>query len=176
MNDTHITVVGRVVADPVLRPTTSGAAMATFRIATNARKRKAGAPGEFEDGPTSFYGVRAFRSLGANLAVALRKGHPVVVSGTLEITDYARQDGTRGTAGEITASAVGHDLSWGITSFTKVMRGAAGESIAADPHVQASGQAMAQSLADEALDLREVEGEVVDPVTGEIRYVTDPAA
>ena len=73
MNETPITVVGRLTADPVLRATTSGTAMATFRLATNVRKKDP-ASGEYVDGQTSYYNVRAYRSLGANLAACLALG------------------------------------------------------------------------------------------------------
>lgn len=182
MNETPITVIGRLTADPVLRPTPSGAAMATFRIATNVRKKDA-STGEYKDGQTSFYNVRAFRSLGANLAASLEKGQAVVVSGSLEITEYDRQDGSKGVAGEILATAVGLDLTWGITRLTKVARSASGESVASDPHVQASMTAMAARLAEdeqaaESIDYLTVndDGDTVDPVTGEVREVTAAAA
>lgn len=175
MNETSITVVGRLTADPVLRSTTSGAAMATFRIATNARKRNA-STGEYEDGQTSFYNVRAYRSLGANLAVSLKKGQPVVISGSLEIAEYDRQDGSKGVAGEILAAAIGHDLTWGITTLTKVARNVGGDSAAADPHVQAATNAMSARIAEGERDPETVpylvlddDGDAVDPVTGEVR-------
>lgn len=122
MFDTQVTITGRLVADPVVRQTQQGQPMTTFRVATNGRRTKAGTPGEFEDGPTSFFGVRAFRSLASNLAMSLRKGDPVVIQGVLEVIEFDRQDGTRGTAAEITARSVGHDLSWGVTAFRKVAR------------------------------------------------------
>lgn len=185
MNETTITVTGRLVADPVLRATASGAPMATFRIATNARRPKAGGAGEYEDGPTSFFNVRAFRALGSNLVVSLKKGDPVLVSGTLEITEYDRQDGTRGTAGEIAARSVGHDLAWGVTLFRKVVRSSAGEGLTPDPRLQASTQGMvdlAQAAGEEAADtidydVQTAEGTVVDARTGEVKEAADrPAA
>jgi len=183
MNETSITVIGRLVADPVLRATSSGAAMATFRIATNARRPKSGGSGEYEDGPTSFYNVRAFRALGSNLVVALKKGDPVLVSGTLEITEYDRQDGSKGTAGEIVARSVGHDLGWGVTFFRKVVRGSSGEGIAPDPHLNAAAEAFA-GLAQEAgigndvpaYDVQTADGTVVDGRTGEVKEADRSAA
>ena len=182
MNETPITVVGRLTADPVLRATTSGTTMATFRLATNVRKKDP-ASGEYVDGQTSYYNVRAYRSLGANLAACLSKGQAVVVSGSLEVTEYSRQDGTKGVAGEILATAVGHDLTWGITRLTKVARSVSGESVANDPHVIASMTALEAQDAEieqhpSTADYFTVndDGDVVDPVTGEIRESTASAA
>ena len=178
MNETPITVVGRLTADPVLRSTSSGAAMATFRIALNARKKNA-TTGEYEDGHTSFYNVRAFRSLGANLAACVKKGQAVVVTGTLEITEYDRQDGTKGVNGEILANAVGLDLTWGVTHLTKVARTPAGDSVANDPHVRAALSAMTSPSPEDGEHESDRDttpylviddnGDTVDPVTGEVR-------
>ena len=111
MNETTITVVGRLVADPVIRQTYAGSNVTTFRIATNARKNRPGT-GEFEDGPTSYYNISAYKSLGANAAISLHRGEPVVVTGALEVSTFDRQDGSKGSAADITARQIGHDLSW----------------------------------------------------------------
>jgi single stranded DNA-binding protein len=95
MNETTITVVGRLVADPVIRQTYAGSNVTTFRIATNARKNRPGT-GEFEDGPTSYYNISAYKSLGANAAISLHRGEPVVVTGALEVSTFDRQDGSKG--------------------------------------------------------------------------------
>ena len=102
MNETTITVVGRLVADPVIRQTYAGSNVTTFRIATNARKNRPGT-GEFEDGPTSYYNISAYKSLGANAAISLHRGEPVVVTGALEVSTFDRQDGSKGSAADITA-------------------------------------------------------------------------
>lgn len=175
MNDTTITVVGRLVADPVIRPTSTGTAMATFRIATNSRRQVSGAPGQYADGPTSYYSVSAFRSLGANSAACLKKGQSVVVTGTLDLKEFTRQDGSIGLAGEITARAVGPDLNWGVSHFTKVVRGGGGESVAGDPHLRAALSAMAEPIHAVSQDPEaipyDVDGDVpaFDPITGEVR-------
>lgn len=150
MYDTMITVCGRLVADPVLRGTSTGGTRTTFRLATNTRRPKPGSPGEFEDGPTSFYNVSTFRALGANAALSLKKGDPVIVHGSIELSEFDRQDGSRGQAGDITARVVGHDLGWGVTAFRKVARGG---SAPADQGVfasqfRAAGEAMAQAQPD----------------------------
>ncbi len=180
MFDTPITVTGRLVADPVLRQTQQGAPMTTFRIATNSRRAKPGAPGEFEDGPTSFFNVRAFRFLGSNLAMSLRKGDPVVVTGTVEIAEFERQDGTRGTAAEITARSVGHDMTWGVTAFRKVARSAGPGHEGSVPDFRASAEAYGNAMVDAVGDVVSVDGfpasPDVDRATGEVFERTETAA
>jgi single-strand DNA-binding protein len=121
MNESYITVTGRVVADPESRTTRNGVPFAAFRLASTVRRLNSKTR-EYEDAGTSFYNVTAFRSLGANVANSLRKGEPVVVYGRLRVNQWMRQDNTHATSVEIDAYNVGHDLSWGTTSLTRVTR------------------------------------------------------
>lgn len=183
MNDTQITVVGRLVGAPVLRDTVSGTPMATFRIATNSRRPKAGAPGEFEDGPTSFYNVRAFRQLAANAVASLAKGEAVLVHGVVEVGEYDRPDGTKGTSVDIVARSLGHDLTWGVSYFRKVVRGRAADGAAEPPAhpLRASMEAMAtvmgESMSAPSASAPALSGGVrVDEETGEVLEARSPAA
>ncbi|MGL4177362.1 MAG: single-stranded DNA-binding protein [Dermatophilaceae bacterium] len=133
MNDTWVTIRGRMTADPTIRTTGDGVPVASFSIATNPRKQVSGRPGVYEDGPTSFYRVSAWRSLGVNAAASLRKGEPVTVYGRQVVRDYPRGDGTTGTRVELDADAIGHDLKWGTTRYTKNGAGSAGRDTAAEP-------------------------------------------
>jgi single-strand DNA-binding protein len=121
MNESYITVTGRVVADPESRTTRTGVPFAAFRIASTVRRLNPKTR-EYEDAGTSFYNVTAFRSLGANVANSLKKGEPVVVYGRLRVNQWMRQDNTHATSVEIDAYNVGHDLSWGTTRLTRVTR------------------------------------------------------
>ena len=49
---------------------------------------------------------------------SIQKGQRVIVSGRLRVRDWSTDD-KHGTNVEIDADAVGHDLSWGTTSFTR---------------------------------------------------------
>lgn len=122
MNEIYVTVAGRLVADPESRTTKSGGVpFAAFRLASTVRRVNR-ETGEFEDAATSFVNVTAFRSLGANLANSLSKGDPVIVYGRMRVNQWMRADDTPATSVEIDAYSVGHDLSYGTTSFTKVSR------------------------------------------------------
>lgn len=121
MNESYITVTGRVVADPESRTTRQGVPFAAFRLASTVRRLNPRTR-DYEDGGTSFYNVTAFRSLGANVANSLKKGEPVVVYGRLRVNQWLRQDNSHATSVEIDAYNIGHDLSWGTTSLTRVSR------------------------------------------------------
>ena len=121
MNESYITVTGRVVADPESRTTRTGVPFAAFRLASTVRRLNTKTR-EYEDAGTSFYNVTAFRSLGANVANSLKKGEPVVVHGRLRVNQWLRQDNSHATSVEIDAYSVGHDLSWGTTALQRVTR------------------------------------------------------
>lgn len=120
MNETYVTVVGNVVADPDRRVTQSGAPFVAFRVASTVRRRNR--DGEFVDGATSYYGVTAFRALGFNVGNSVRKGDPVLVHGRQRVNQWQRSDGTYGTSIEIDAYHVGHDLSRGTSAFTRLAK------------------------------------------------------
>ena len=143
MNETSITVHGNVVSEPIERQARNGSTYTTFRIATTPYRRTP--DGRFVDGDTSFYDVIAFNALAANVASALRKGQPVIVTGHLSIKPYLSNDGTPRTSPQIDAAHIGHDMSWGRATFERVSRAAAlGQDRTADPDVQASVRAMAE--------------------------------
>ena len=123
VNETYVTIKGRLVADPTVRTTRAGAPMTSFRLASSVRRPVAGRPGAWEDAETSFYEVVTYRALAANVGVSLRKGHPVAVHGRQHILSRARDDGGTWWAVEVVADAVGHDLSYGTAAFARVSRG-----------------------------------------------------
>ena len=120
MNETYVTIRGRLTADPSPRTTRAGAPMTTFRLATSARRPVQGQPGQWADTEPSFYDVVTYRSLAGNTAASLRKGHPVVVHGRQRITSWQREDGSTGWNVEIDADTVGHDLFFGSAAFSRV--------------------------------------------------------
>jgi len=119
-NETHVTVRGRLCADPSVFTTKAGAPMTRFRMAQSGRRPVPGQPGQWEDTEASFYDVLAYRSLAANIGVSLKKGHPVAVHGRQRVTQWRREDGQVFVNVEIEADAVGHDLTYGTTAFARV--------------------------------------------------------
>lgn len=187
MSEMHLTVHGRLVTAPQLRTTKDRRPFTTFRVATNGRHPVAGSPGAYEDGPTSYLSVTAFGDLGANAFRSLAQGQPIVLTGVLRIREFQRADGTLGVSADIRATSVGHDLTWGTTSFSKVRRGSYGDGDPLDQPevVEALGELYEDGMADVRgsydpevrrapyeVESRGVPYEVVggpDETTGEIR-------
>ncbi|WP_326811694.1 single-stranded DNA-binding protein [Streptomyces scopuliridis] len=119
MNDTVVTVVGNVATGVEFRESASGG-VARFRFAVTGRRWDRQKNG-WADGPTSFYTVWAWRTLGANLAASVSVGEPLVVHGRLRVREDERE-GQRRTSVEIDAVAVGHDLTRGTAAFRRVTR------------------------------------------------------
>jgi single-strand DNA-binding protein len=113
-----ITVTGVVGTDPKHHVTNGGLAITSFRLASTRRvfdREK----GTWEDGETNWYTVSAFRQLATNTSLSIRKGERVIIRGRLRLRAW--ETGERsGTAVEIEADSIGHDLAWCVSSYAKV--------------------------------------------------------
>lgn len=99
-----ITIRGRLTADPELRYTPAGDAVARFTVASNDRRKDAS--GQWVDGDTLFMPVTAWRQLAEGAADTLRKGAAVVVVGKLQQRSWEKDGQTRSRI-EMTADEVG---------------------------------------------------------------------
>lgn len=124
VNELTVTVVGWVGSDPVRYLGDDGQVPFTkFRLASTPRVYDRDQDG-YVDADTSWFTVKTFRHLALNVADAVRRGEPVVVHGRLRLVDWVAPDGRPRTTAELTADAVGHDLSRGITRFTRTVHAA----------------------------------------------------
>lgn len=117
MNETVLTVTGYVAQEPKLRVTAAGTRVVSFRLATTERRFDKSLNG-WRDGDTIFFTVTCWRLIGENVLDSLKKGEPVLVQGRLRDGTYEKE-GVSHTVFEIEAHAVGHDLSRGVSRFTK---------------------------------------------------------
>ena len=78
---TTITITGNVTSDPTFRVTQSGDAVCDFRVAVTDRRLNA-KTGEWEDGPTEWFKVTAWKGLAENALESVVKGTRVTVTGT----------------------------------------------------------------------------------------------
>ncbi|MDJ0340067.1 single-stranded DNA-binding protein [Streptomyces sp. H10-C2] len=118
MNETLVTVVGNVATQPEFRETATGVPVIRFRLATTARRWDAERRA-WTDGSTSFFTVRAWRTLAVNVRTSVQVGEPLVVQGRLRVREEER-DGRWYVAADIDGVAIGHDLSWGTAAFRRV--------------------------------------------------------
>ncbi len=113
-NDNTITLVGRIGHEPELRATSKGDVL-TFTIATSERRR--GADDTWSDGPTSWFRVSAWNDLARHGHASLHRGQQVIVRGVLTVREFQVEGGGRSKAAELRATALGHDLRWGTSTY-----------------------------------------------------------
>jgi single-strand DNA-binding protein len=118
-NEAQFTVAGYVATKPFLSETKTGLSTLSMRVGWTPRRIDR-VTGEWTDGPTCFVSVKCFGRTAQNAKASLDKGDPVVVTGTLRMHDYQSKEGTLRTSVDITATALGHDLSRGITNYMRV--------------------------------------------------------
>lgn len=120
--DTQITLVGNLVDDPELRFVASGAAVASFRVASTPRnfdKQK----GEFVDGESMFLTCTVWRQYAENVAESLTKGMRVIVQGRLKQRSYETREGEKRTVYEVDVEEVGPALRSATAKVTKAAKG-----------------------------------------------------
>lgn len=123
--ETVITLMGNLVDDPELRFTSSGAAVASFRVASTPRTYDRNS-GEWKDGESLFLTCSAWRQLGENVAESLQKGMRVVVSGRLRQRSYETREGEKRTVFELDVDDVGPSLRNATAKVTKISRSGGG--------------------------------------------------
>ena len=119
--DTPITVVGNIVADPELRFTPSGAAVANFRIASTPRRFNS-QTNQWEDGEGLFLTCNVWRQAAENVAESLQKGMRVVVTGRLRQRSYETREGEKRTVYEVEVDEVGPSLKYATAKVTRTNR------------------------------------------------------
>jgi single-strand DNA-binding protein len=113
------TVTGLVATTPRHIVTQDGLAITSFRLASSQRRFDR-AKNRWIDGETNWFTVTALRSLALNASTSVNKGDRVLITGDLKVRDW--DNGERsGTSVEIEASAIGHDLTWGTSTFTRTV-------------------------------------------------------
>ncbi len=123
--ETIITIVGNLTADPELRHTQNGIAVANFTIASTPRvfDRQAN---EYKDGDPLFLRASAWREFGEHIAGSLQKGTRVIAQGELKVRTFQREDGTNGTSTELAVTAIGPELRYATATVQRVPSGQGG--------------------------------------------------
>lgn len=124
--ETVITVVGNLTADPELRFTNSGVALATFTIASTPRTfdRQAN---EWKDGEALFMRASVWREFAEHVASSLTKGSRVVATGRLKQRSYETKEGEKRSSIELEVDEIGPSLRYATAQVTRAQsRGAGG--------------------------------------------------
>ncbi len=117
--DVTVTLSGFVATTPTLFRSQSGNDFTSFRIA-QTRRYLDRERGEWVDGRTLWFTVKAWKNTARNVAISLHKGDPVVVTGRLSLDEWDGQDGPR-TSLVVEATALGPDLSLGEARFARTV-------------------------------------------------------
>lgn len=120
--ETVITLVGNLTADPELRFTPSGAAVANFTVASTPRTFDR-QTNEWRDGEAMFINCAVWRQAAENVAESLQKGMRVVVQGRLKSRSYETREGERRTVFEIDVDEIGPSLRYATAKVTRTSGG-----------------------------------------------------
>jgi single-strand DNA-binding protein len=116
--ETTITIVGNLTDQPELRFTNSGAAVASFTVASTPRVRDRDT-GSWRDGDTLFLRCTLWRQAAENAAESLTKGSRVILTGRLRQRSYDTADGQRRTVTEVEVDELGASLRHATATVTK---------------------------------------------------------
>jgi single-strand DNA-binding protein len=123
--ETVITVIGNLTADPELRFTPSGAAVANFTVASTPRTLDRQS-GEWKDGEALFLRCSIWRQAAENVAESLTRGARVVVQGRLKQRSYETKEGEKRTVVELEVDEIGPSLRYATAKVNKVSRSQGG--------------------------------------------------
>ena len=119
--ETVITIVGNLTADPELRFTEAGTAVANFSVASTPRTfdRQSG---EWQDGDALFLRCTVWRQAAENAAESLSRGMRVVIQGRLRQRSYETKDGDKRTVVELDVDEIGPSLKYATAKVTKATK------------------------------------------------------
>ena len=123
--DTTITVIGNLTADPELRFTPSGAAVANFTVASTPRMFDR-QTNEWKDGEALFLRCNIWREAAENVAESLTRGSRVIVQGRLKQRSFETREGEKRTVVEVEVDEIGPSLRYATAKVNKASRSGGG--------------------------------------------------
>jgi single-strand DNA-binding protein len=119
--ETVITVIGNLTADPELRFTPSGAAVANFTVASTPRTfdRQSG---EWKDGDALFLRCNVWRQAAENVAESLTRGSRVMAQGRLKQRSFETKEGEKRSVIELEVDEIGPSLRYATATVAKAAR------------------------------------------------------
>lgn len=123
--ETVVTVIGNLTADPELRFTPSGAAVANFTVASTPRTFDRQSQ-EWKDGDALFLRCSVWREQAENVAESLSRGTRVIVQGRLVQRSFETKEGEKRTVVELQVDEVAPSLRFAQAKVTRAARGGGG--------------------------------------------------
>lgn len=124
--ETVITVIGNLTADPELRFTPAGAAVANFTIASTPRTFDKQAQ-EWRDGDALFLRCSVWRDAAEHVAESLTRGTRVIAQGRLKQRSFETKEGEKRTVVELEVDEVGPSLRFVDAQVNRTQRGGGGQ-------------------------------------------------
>lgn len=114
----RVILIGRLTADPELRYTNSGTAVASFSLAVDRNR-----PNQTGERETDFINIVVWQKQAELCAQYLRKGRLAAVDGRLQIRSYENREGQKVRVAEVVAESVrfldrGDNASSGSSGFS----------------------------------------------------------
>jgi len=128
--ETTLTIVGNLTAEPELRFTGTGTAVADFTVASTPRSYDRHA-GQWHDGEPLFLRCTAWRQLAEHAAESLTKGDRVIVTGRLRQRSFELTEGVTRTVTELDVDELGPSLRHSTARVTRTTRATATPTTAA---------------------------------------------
>ena len=138
-NETPVTVIGNLTADPELRFAQSGHAVASFTVASTPRTYDR-QRSEWVDGDALFLNCSVWREAAENVAESLAKGMRVIVHGWLKQRSYETRDGEKRTVFEVDVQEIGPALRYATAKVTRSTRGSGDRPASQQPTANQWGQ------------------------------------
>ena len=120
-----ITVVGNLTADPELRFTPSGAAVANFTIASTPRTFNKDT-NEWVDGEALFMRCSVWRQAAENVAESLQRGTRVIAQGRLKQRSFETREGEKRTVIELDVDDIGPSVKYATAKINRTERASTG--------------------------------------------------
>ncbi|UNO42430.1 single-stranded DNA-binding protein [Streptomyces sp. MST-110588] len=107
--ETPLTIIGNLTADPELKYTTGGQALAKFTVASTPRTfdREAN---QWKDGTSTFFRCATWRTLAEHVAESLTKGSRVVLSGRIRQHNWQTEQGENRSMLAVEVDEIGASL------------------------------------------------------------------
>jgi single-strand DNA-binding protein len=119
MHSTRVPIVGTALTQPERRVIEkTGAVVASFRIVANERRFDK-TTDQWVDSGMLRIRVSCWRRLAEHVVKSVKVGDPIFVYGRIYTREWKTEQGELRVSYEVDAETVGHDLSRGVTSFTK---------------------------------------------------------
>src|ERR687890_2616841 len=124
-NETQLTVVGNLTAEPEMRFLPNGTAMVKFTVASTPRVFDRD-KNEYRDGRPLFLVCTGWRDLAEHIAESLTKGTRVIVSGRLRLSRWETDQGEKRSAYGLDVDEIGPSLRFAQAKVQKMSRTKAG--------------------------------------------------